>query len=56
MKNSIPHHIPVILDLENVDIAIADEISCVGVFLGHIGAWARGTQDFLANSVRAFKR
>ena len=31
MKNSIPYHIPVISDLENVDIA--DEISCIDVFL-----------------------
>ena len=31
MKNSIPHHIPMISDLENIDIA--DEISCVDVFL-----------------------
>ena len=31
MKNSIPHHIPVILALENIDVP--DEISCVDVFL-----------------------
>ena len=31
MKDSIPHHIPVIPTLENIDIA--DEISCVDVFL-----------------------
>ena len=32
MKNSIPHHIPVISALENIDV-LADEISCVDVFL-----------------------
>ena len=30
MKNSIPHHAPVVSDLEN--IGVADEVSCVDVF------------------------
>ena len=45
MKNSIPHHIPVISDLENVDIA--DEISCVDVFLvgsSRFGGYIGGTE------------
>ena len=39
MKNSIPHHILVILALENIDVA--DEISCVDVFLAD-ASWFGG--------------
>ena len=42
MKNSIPHHVPVISDLENV--VIADEISCVDVFLVDLGATSVGSR------------
>ena len=55
MKISIPHHIPAISALENIDIA--DEISCVDVFLvsssrfgGYIGG-PEALKILLANSV-----
>ena len=46
MTNSIPHHIPVISDLENIDIA--DEISCVDVFLvdsSRLGGYLGGPES-----------
>ena len=47
MEISIPHHIPVILALENIDVA--DEISCVDVFLvgsSRFGGYLGGPEAF----------
>ena len=51
MKDSIPHHIPVIPTLENIDIA--DEISCVDVFLvgsSRFGGYLGGPEAYPRHS------